>query len=46
MAGTQVSGIDVGEVYKQEWATPLSAIRKYNKEAFIVISNNSHERFD
>ena len=38
MAGTQVSGIDVGEVYNKKWQSPIGT-RKYNKEAFIVIKN-------
>jgi len=40
MAGTQVSGIDVGEDYNKKWQSPIGT-RKYNKDAFIVISNNS-----
>ena len=40
MAGTQVSGIDVGEVYNKKWQSPIGT-RKYNKDAFIIISNNS-----
>ena len=40
MAGTQVSGIDVGEVYNKKWQSPIGT-RKYNKDAFIVISNQS-----
>jgi hypothetical protein len=42
MAGTQVSGIDVGEVYNKKWQSPLGT-RKYNKEAFIVIKNLSRD---
>ena len=42
MAGTQVSGIDVGEVYNKKWQSPIGT-RKYNKEAFIVIKNLSPE---
>ena len=38
MAGTQVSGIDVGEVYNKKWQSPIGT-RKYNKDAFIVIKN-------
>ena len=45
MAGTQVSGIDVGEVYNKKWQSPLGT-RKYNKEAFIVIKNLSRDPFD
>ena len=40
LAGTQVSGIDVGEVYNKKWQSPIGT-RKYNKDAFIIISNNS-----
>ena len=40
IGGTAVSGIDQGEEYNKRWATPLG-VRKYNKDAFIVISNNS-----
>ena len=42
MAGTQVSGIDVGEEYNKKWASPKGH-RKYNKEAFIVIKNLSRD---
>ena len=40
LAGTQVSGIDVGEVYNKKWQSPIGT-RKYNKDAFIIISNQS-----
>ena len=40
MAGTQVSGIDVGETYNKKWQSPIGT-RKYNKDAFIVIKNLS-----
>jgi hypothetical protein len=40
MAGTQVSGIDVGEEYNKKWQSPIGT-RKYNKDAFIVIKNQS-----
>ena len=40
LAGTQVSGIDVGEDYNKKWQTPKGEI-KLNKDAFIVIKNNS-----
>ena len=40
LAGTQVSGIDVGENYNKKWQSPIGT-RKYNKDAFIIISNNS-----
>jgi hypothetical protein len=42
MAGTQVSGIDVGEVYNKKWQSPIGT-RKCNKEAFIVIKNLSRD---
>ena len=42
MAGTQVSGIDVGEEYNKKWQSPIGT-RKYNKDAFIVIKNLSRE---
>ena len=45
MAGTQVSGIDVGEVYNKKWQSPIGT-RKYNKEAFIVIKNLSRDTFE
>ena len=38
LAGTQVSGIDVGEEYNKKWQSPIGT-RKCNKEAFIVIKN-------
>ena len=40
IGGTQVSGIDVGEEYNKKWQSPIST-RKYNKDAFIVIKNQS-----
>jgi hypothetical protein len=40
MAGTQISGIDVGEEYNKKWQSPIGT-RKYNKDAFIVIKNQS-----
>ena len=42
MAGTQVSGIDVGEEYNKKWQSPIGT-RKYNKDAFIVIKNLSRD---
>ena len=42
MAGTQVSGVDVGEEYNKKWQSPIGT-RKYNKEAFIVIKNLSRD---
>ena len=41
IGGTTVSGIHQGEDYNKKWATPFG-VRKYNKDAFIIISNNSH----
>ena len=38
MAGTQISGIDVGEEYNRKWQSPIGT-RKINKDAFIVIKN-------
>ena len=40
IGGTQVSGIDVGEDYNKKWQSPIGT-RKYNKDAFIIISNQS-----
>ena len=40
MAGTQVSGIDVGEEYNMQWQSPLGA-RKINKDAIILIKNQT-----
>ena len=40
IGGTSVSGIDVGEVYNKKWQSPKGT-RKYNKDAFIIISNQS-----
>ena len=45
IAGTQVSGIDVGEVYNKKWQSPIGT-RKYNKEAFIVLKNLSRDSFE
>ena len=42
MAGTQVSGIDVGEDYNRKWQSPIGT-RKINKDAFIVIKNLSRD---
>lgn len=38
VGGTVVSGIHQGEDYNKKWATPYG-VRKYNKDAFIVIKN-------
>ena len=40
IGGTIVSGIHQGETYNKKWATPFG-VRKYNKDAFIIISNQS-----
>ena len=40
IGGTVVSGIHQGDDYNKKWATPYG-VRKYNKDAFIIISNNS-----
>tara|TARA_R110002012_G_scaffold313424_1_gene525019 strand:- start:409 stop:798 length:390 start_codon:yes stop_codon:yes gene_type:complete len=40
LGGTQVSGIEQPEEYNKKWASPFGH-RKYNKDAFIVISNQS-----
>ena len=40
IGGTAVSGIDVGEVYNKKWQSPIGT-RKYNKDAFIIIKNQS-----
>ena len=40
IGGTSVSGIDVGENYNKKWQSPLGT-RKYNKDAFIIIKNQS-----
>ena len=40
IGGTAVSGIHQGEEYNKKWATPFG-VRKYNKDAFIIIKNQS-----
>lgn len=40
LGGTQISGIDVGEEYNRKWQSPIDT-RKYNKDCFIVIKNQS-----
>ena len=40
IGGTAVSGIDVGEVYNKKWQSPKGT-RKFNKDAFIIIKNQS-----
>jgi hypothetical protein len=44
IGGTSVSGIHQGENYNERWATPYG-VRKYNKDAFIVIKNLSRSPF-
>ena len=44
IGGTVVSGIHQGENYNKKWATPYG-VRKYNKDAFIVIKNLSRTPF-
>ena len=44
MAGTHVSSIDVGDEYDEKWQSPIGT-RKYNKDAFIVIKNNTRTPF-
>ena len=44
VGGTAVSGIHQGEDYNEKWATPYG-VRKYNKDAFIVIKNLSRTPF-
>ena len=45
IGGTAVSGIHQGEDYNKKWATPFG-VRKYNKDAFIVIKNLSRTPFE
>jgi len=45
IGGTAVSGIHQGENYNEKWATPYG-VRKYNKDAFIVIKNRSRDPFE
>tara|TARA_B100000902_G_scaffold385466_1_gene426868 strand:+ start:1074 stop:1412 length:339 start_codon:yes stop_codon:yes gene_type:complete len=40
IGGTVVSGIHQGEEFNKKWATQYG-VRKYNKDAFIVIKNLS-----
>ena len=40
IGGMAISGIDVGEEYNKKWQSPLGT-RKYNKDAFIIIKNQS-----
>ena len=45
VGGTVVSGIHQGEDYNKKWATPYG-VRKYNKDAFIVLKNLSRTPFE
>ena len=45
IGGTAVSGIHQGENYNEKWATPYG-VRKYNKDAFIVIKNLTRSPFE
>ena len=45
IGGTVVSGINQGENYNEKWATPFG-VRKYNKDAFIVIKNLTRDPFE
>jgi len=45
IGGTVVSGIHQGEEYNKKWATPFG-VRKYNKDAFIVLKNLSRTPFE
>ena len=40
IGGCSISGIDVGEDYNPKWSSPKGTI-KYNKDAFIIIKNQS-----
>jgi hypothetical protein len=40
IGGMSISGIDVGEEYNKKWQSPIGT-RKYNKDAFIIIKNQS-----
>ena len=44
IGGTVVSGIHQGEEFNKKWATQYG-VRKYNKDAFIVIKNLSRTPF-
>ena len=44
IGGTAVSGIHQGENYNEKWSTPYG-VRKYNKDAFIVIKNRTRDPF-
>jgi|TARA_R100000027_G_scaffold4713_1_gene3900 hypothetical protein len=45
IGGTAVSGIHQGKDYNKKWATPFG-VRKYNKDAFIVIKNLDRSPFE
>ena len=44
IGGTVVSGIHQPEDANQKWSTPFG-VRKYNKDAFIVIKNKDRSPF-
>ena len=45
IGGTVISGIHQGDDYNKKWATPYG-VRKYNKDAFIVIKNQTRDPFE
>jgi len=45
IGGTVVSGIHQGEEFNKKWATQYG-VRKYNKDAFIVLKNLSRTPFE
>lgn len=44
IGGTAVSGIHQPEEANEKWSTPFG-VRKYNKDAFIVIKNRDRTPF-
>ena len=45
IGGTVISGIHQGDNFNKKWATPYGQ-RKYNKDAFIVIKNQTRDPFE
>ena len=45
IGGTVISGIHQGDDYNKKWAPPYG-VRKYNKDAFIVIKNQTRDPFE
>ncbi len=45
IGGTVISGIHQGDDYNKKWSTPYG-VRKYNKDAFIVIKNQTRDPFE